>query len=1499
MRILKRVSKYFLRAITVLIILLLGLYIFIQTETFNKWALDFTLDKLNKSMSEKDNHLYAESINGNILKGIRINNGAVTIRGDTLLSFKYIDLKYDVWGLLNQKIYLDYVVLNSPQINLVKIKGAGDSLVWNFSNLFTPSSDTTTSEFKWNVYVDKFRIENGSAKILDTLSLIPLYASNWETQKEFKLSELDLKNIETEINGEYSDKYKKLNIMYLSFNSNTDFVLKNFALQAFIDVKNNFTQITDLELITERTSVKIPHLKLSDYNPMVLTDFDSFKDKNIEVKIDIGKFNFADLRFLIPTIDMLDSSVSLSLDADGKFGDINVKNLYLKLPNSVIEIRGNVKNVNNPDSLYFDTYTDSKIYTGDIKTIYNSKTFPDFSRLGIINAKIFYKGGLNEFNSIFDVESSSGNVNGNVSMNFEKEYYDGKISADKLNLGNVLKNNALKSNLTFDADISGSGYSPRNMRTNVKYSLKKSYFAGYDIRGSSGTVDINRNIVGLKIQALSSAGNAKVTGEINIANMKNPVYSLRGTVNNFDASRLTKNSDDKSNINLKFDINGSGISVDKMNGKYNADIGNSSYSEYSIPQTNVKAIINAGKDNSSLNLNSEAFEFNAGGTFNIGSLVKAILYNISSVSDIVTIKLNSDTNIVFENTYPESDFGIVNINYKFITKDTAKLNKLTEPFGIIVNGSLSGNIKNSPESFDFVSISNIKNFSYKDTSIILKNFNSDIIFKNDYSGSNNPGLISSLSMDVSANAERIRNNSNNVDSVILKVIMDNGVADASAKGKMDSSKYAGVSGKFDLNGNAISASIDSVYARYNIYTLKNSDVWTINYFPGENIEIKKLGLQSGNMILNVDGIYSFIGNSNINLNAENMDIGEIYEMISPTDSNITGERVAYPVKGELANLSANIQGTPGNLNLDLEVKTGLLKYDSIGIGNIVGSIKYKDETLFPDIVITNNGNTGNIKITGSYPLANPFVAHDTLQNMNDKPADLKLVAANFQIQYFTKLIPGAGDLRGLLNGTLTAQGTIQNPDLKGDLTMVQGKYFLSLIGMYYDFKFKVSTSDSKLVIDNISIYNPDDDTKHIDFRGTIDFGGFKLNNIDLSSSGDMVILDKNSRENAFGITGSLLGGIGTPPITIKGNLEKLNIAGQFLIKSATITSLPVSGLGYKTPDKKVIYVNAKDTVNKLRRKYVQTLNEYEKINPFERDKYILMDTNNISVLEMLMINVNVKTEKNMYVSIDFHNLTRDRLYGEITADLNLRSSRGRLFARGELNVVGNSYYRFYRDFKVKDSKITFSGPIGSPELDIRAVYENRKTTEQFGTISNNPIQVILTAKGAPSDPEISLKLYENGTEMQGNDATADAITYLLFGKYKNELSASEQQSVATGIGSTVGSLYVSSFVGQIIRNIVPFINDAEINYSEGGIENTSGNVSANLYNADITVGSRVVNNSTYLEFGIGYDVKRIIKINVPETIMLQLSREQMSKNIITDTDIRYSTGVKLIYTIKY
>ena len=482
-----------------------------------------------------------------------------------------------------------------------------------------------------------------------------------------------------------------------------------------------------------------------------------------------------------------------------------------------------------------------------------------------------------------------------------------------------------------------------------------------------------------------------------------------------------------------------------------------------------------------------------------------------------------------------------------------------------------------------------------------------------------------------------------------------------------------------------------------------------------------------------------------------------------------------------------------------------------------------------------------------------------------------------------------GDIKITLNGHY----------LKGEVSIDEGTAFFALTGMNYRYRLKTSTENSKLLINNLTLSSTDDEARHFDIFGNIDFKDMKINSIDLNTSGDMVFLDESVSYNELGVYGYFRGGSGTPPISIKGNLDKLDITGEFLITDATISSVPLGGSGYENKIDNFTYILISDTVETAKDSIILTqASDYYKINPFARYRYTV-DNMETSAKDFLNLDVKVKTQKNMYVSIDFDNLTRDRLYGEISVDIDLKTDKDEYIARGEVNILKDSYYRFYKDFKLRDSKITFDGPIDNPVLDIQAVYEGTKTTEQFGSVTSIPVNVKLTIEGELDEPKINLKLIEDGTEISGDDSQADAITFLLFGKYKSELSTSERTAVASSIGTSIGSLYISSIVSQTVRSVLPFIKDAQFKYSEGSLNDTEVELTSELGDATITIGGKLLKEIRNFEFEIEYPLNDFLNLDLPETLLLQFYREEENNIVFGSSETTTNTGLKILYKIKY
>jgi len=279
--------------------------------------------------------------------------------------------------------------------------------------------------------------------------------------------------------------------------------------------------------------------------------------------------------------------------------------------------------------------------------------------------------------------------------------------------------------------------------------------------------------------------------------------------------------------------------------------------------------------------------------------------------------------------------------------------------------------------------------------------------------------------------------------------------------------------------------------------------------------------------------------------------------------------------------------------------------------------------------------------------------------------------------------------------------------------------------------------------------------------------------------------------------------------------------------------------------------------------------------------------------------LNVKTEKTIYLSIDFNNLTRDRLFGEVQVDMNLATENNEYTAHGRIDVVGNSYYKLYRNFKISNSFVTFDGPIGDPSINVTDIYTGTHNSEQVGTSTSSEVQVQARITGRASAPEVELKLLENGGEVSGADAQADAITYLLFGKFQSELGTSETQSIASGVGTTVGSNYVSSILSENIRNVLPFLVDAEFNYSDGKVEDTDVQLTSEFGDATIKVGGKLLREVKNFDFVIDYPLNKLFTLNLPETLMLELYRQELSNNVLGSDQTSTNTGIKVLYKFKF
>ncbi|MEP7146946.1 MAG: hypothetical protein ABI792_08040, partial [bacterium] len=588
-----KLFKWVLILFACFILLLTVLFFFIQTDLFDKWSLGILLDKINTSLEYKDSRVYAESLEGNLLKGFTLNNGSIVVKGDTLLMFKSMYADYDIWKLFDNDISLDKVILRQPKIFVTKIRDRNDSLKWNllyFLESEKKKEDTTDFEFAWDISAKNFEIEDGAVRVLNEKSK-DYYSKEFTMQKldSFDLGNFDAYNLFLKLNVNYLRREKDINISDLRFKTNSVFSLNQFSMTAKINQQDTTTLIQNFTLLTDRTFIKINELFVEDLNPFKKFVYENMKERNVKVDLETDKFNFKDLTFFLPGLKFLDSTATLNLVADGLYGNLQISRLYLQTPNSNFTFEGSVKNLDRPSALYFNIIAkDITLDPRDTKINLPGLSIPDYSFIGkVFIPSIIYKGEPDRFNADFEVKSSAGNAKGNAYLDFTQnvDRYKGSFTTSNFNIGKIVKDPALESSITGDFRVDAAGFNYKTAVGKLNYDINRTKFLGQNISRSAGQLNFNRSNVNLDISYSSDALQTKTTGKINISNLKNISYDLKGTASNLNIAAFTKDNSQRSNLNFSFDINGRGFDPDNISGSYKLILNPSTYSEFRIPAT--------------------------------------------------------------------------------------------------------------------------------------------------------------------------------------------------------------------------------------------------------------------------------------------------------------------------------------------------------------------------------------------------------------------------------------------------------------------------------------------------------------------------------------------------------------------------------------------------------------------------------------------------------------------------------------------------------------------------------------------------------------------------------------------------------------------------------------------------------------------------------------------------------------------------------------------------
>ena len=552
------------------------------------------------------------------MENLRLNQIDKWVGKDLKVSVYKLKVDADSMSLSNKMMAINTINLDNPVFYQSDYTGNRPEVIKK------PKAATTVpAQYKWNnegwwVAVNSIHVSNGSFQNEKETERLP-YTDKFDGQHLlFGSINGDLKNVRFEkdtltVNVNLATKEK------------TGFEVKK--LQAALKFTPDVMEFNHLDLVTN-------YSKLGSYYAMHYENFNSdmsdfLHSVRLEGKFDAGsKISSEDIAFFAPEVKSWKRTFDISGTAKGTIDNLVAKNMLIKSGNTSVDgdiaLRGlpDIKNtfIDFKSNNLITNYSDLVTLVPSLKDL----TQPQLSKLGDISFKGTYTGFINDFVTYGYIKTGLGDIVADLNMKLpdnKPPTYSGKISSSGFNLGKFINTSTL-GNIALDGNISGSGFTQKDLNANFKGNIKRIDFSGYtysniSIDGSfikqifTGHGDVNDP--NLKIDNFN--------GSVSLAN-KDAVFNFDAVLQKSNLQKLHFTNEDFS-LNGHFNLNFTGTNIDNFLGTarvYNASLRHDS-TQLSFDSLTLKSYV--VEDKKYLSFQSNEVEGNVTGSFKILELPDA------------------------------------------------------------------------------------------------------------------------------------------------------------------------------------------------------------------------------------------------------------------------------------------------------------------------------------------------------------------------------------------------------------------------------------------------------------------------------------------------------------------------------------------------------------------------------------------------------------------------------------------------------------------------------------------------------------------------------------------------------------------------------------------------------------------------------------------------------------------------------------------------------------
>ena len=1383
----KKLFKIVFYFSTSFLILFSVILIITQTEKFRIFIHDRVESALRKSIG---GDVYLGRFYGNLFTGLGVDGFRIDVDGKTFMKALGIELKYNPIGLIRRSYSFDEFIIYKPEIYLIR----GKDGIWNYQKIIRTRKKGGGGGISLSFY--KLVIDDGKFSLVDSLNLKASAIA--ESLNCINYHDFAVHDINVNLSGSYSSEKIELRNFKLSFIVDEGKFNADLSGKFFMDKEELWAR--DIEISTGGSKVKFNFFASTKDNLFKL-DKNTIENVYMSVYLVADSFSFGDLTKFIPAVHFLHGSPFVEIEAEGTLKDLKVKKINSRIYESEISIAGELKNlIRFPEFLIDAQVKNSKINIKDIEKFVSLVNLPEFK------VKQFYFDGRYtghplDFTSNVNLNWDKTSINLDAKLKIKDTLtYDFNFKVSELNPEDIFNSEGMRGLLNFSGSASGKGTGFDKAYTRAKIEIIESFINKVLLPKSSFWFDLKDGELNGTLLSVSEGFKGVIDLNLKKDEVDQFLLSLSGSLSDLDLSKIRIDRPHflRSHISGDFILNFVSGNLKKLD--LFAQLNPSSFGNYKISKLrlNARYVENARKK--SLNIQSNMFDLNLEGEFNFDDLFKSLRVAFKTIQGKIDEKLNFAK---FEDVNFENLKNPVDVNYKIRFKNLTPISVFSIGQIFQAIGNLNGVFVSDSYGIYFYSDANLKDIAYlnfKDGKIDTFKagyFNGEIEF--DYKPENLKFGIKGLCGNFNSRILQFERANVNFRFNEPELYVE----------------FSGKSSDWDIE----IVSLSQFGKEVNRYILKNfaGEIYGNKIYIEDEVEIfqTKSGLMinPASFLLNGQKFYvaGFVDKRTQQLRLWGEDLK--LDKVAKTGA-FSGD----------VDFSFFIYGTHEKPNSEIEILIRDFKYKEVKLGELKCSGRAEG-----DVINLNSSlltEVGDMRYNAmDVNISIPMWFRPDVKVKYPKPYVVGNVKFfRFPIAVFEPLISDVSDLRGDITADVDFKGTFDNPSFKGKFSLQNCIFRFKPNNKYY-LVYGTGRVDSNVVyVEDLSLWNNPDDYRdgEVQIKGAVYFDRYSISSGNFNINGKLLVVDKDGFGNT-GLYGRVIAETGGNGLSLKIDTTGLYLNGEVLLSEVDLNYFPkratsiAGGTGFE-----YVYFNPADTLKE------EKISEEKLVYldvPVKMDNETTVVEKKRGILSKLNYDLRISTSRNAKLSLMLNPQTGEEFFAEFTGSLNLRNYSGSTLAYGEIDILDRSYYSFFKRFNAS-GKLRFTGELSSPELDITASYTGTHTvlTDTISAGKVETVQIKLLITGTLAKPMVKVQMFIDGEDYYKvyphGEVESDAISFLVTGRFKDELTRGEVTMFTENLWSSAGASLLSTAVSGVITDVLRdvlggFITSTEFGYYSG------------------------------------------------------------------------------------